>query len=105
MNGSTANRPKAPRWEGDHIRWWGAADWEWIACVRCGRPLTTAKARRDGFGRDCATQVTPEVVAQVQSAEHAACRLALQVHQRAQTQKAPWWTHQAYLKRRSKLAR
>jgi hypothetical protein len=97
----TAARPSRPLWVGDYIRWWGGADWEWIACVKCGRPLTTRTAQRDGFGRECAAVVTHAMIERVKQAEHEACALALEVHQTAQTQSSPWWSHQAYLKRQS----
>jgi hypothetical protein len=96
-----AERPSRPLWVGDYIRWWGGTDWEWIACVKCGRPLTTAKAKRDGFGRECGPAVTPAMIEQVKNAEHEACWLAQEVHHRAQMQNSPWWTHQAYLKRQT----
>ena len=54
---------------------------------------------RDGFGCECAADVTPAMIEHVTKAEHESCRLALEVHHRAQTQNSPWWTHQAYLKR------
>jgi len=69
--------------------------------VKCGRQLTSAKAKRDGFGRECAADVTPAMIDQVKKAEHEACRLALEVHHRAQAESSPWWTHQAYLKRQT----
>jgi hypothetical protein len=80
------DRASRPLWEGDYIRWWGGTDWEWIACVKCGRPLTSAIARRNGFGRECAPAVTVALIERVKQAEHEACRLALDVHQLAQTQ-------------------
>lgn len=33
--------------------WWGGEDWEFHACVRCGRPLRSAKAREAGYGPEC----------------------------------------------------
>jgi hypothetical protein len=99
------DRPSRPLWAGDYIHWWGGADWEWIACVKCGRPLTTAKTMRDGFGRECAADVTGAMIERVKDAEHEACRLAVEVHHRAQTQNSPSWTHQAYLKRQMQRRR
>ena len=100
-----ADRPSRPLWPGDYIRWWGGADWEWIACVRCGRPLTTTKTMRDGFGRECAADATPAMIERVKDAEHEVCRLALEVHHRAQMHNSPWRTHQAYLKRQMERRR
>lgn len=88
-----------PRWEGDYIRWWGGSDWEWIACVKCRRPLTDPKAMSAGFGCECAADVTPAMIDSIKRAEHDACQLALEVHAQGQTTPSPWWTHQAYLKR------
>lgn len=88
-----ADRPSRPLWVGDYIRWWGGTDWEWIFCVKCGRRLTTAKAKRDGFGRDCAADVSAAMIEQAQRAEHEACRLAQAVHHRAQTDKIARGAH------------
>lgn len=98
-------RPERPLWEGDYIRWWGGVDWEWIACAKCKRPLTDKRAMRDGFGRECAADVTPTMLESIKRAEHDACRLALDVHAQAKTGTSPWWTHQAYLKRQMQRRR
>ncbi len=94
-----ADRPERPLWEGDYIRWWGRADWEWIACVNCGRRLTGPKAVRQGFGRECAAEVTAEMLESAKRKEHAVCRQALEIHDRAQNQQSARWMRQSHLKR------
>lgn len=70
-------REQSPRWVGEYVVWWGADDWEFHACVRCGEQLRSARAKRAGYGSGCKRYVTAEQVQAILRKERAACAAAL----------------------------
>jgi hypothetical protein len=50
-------RSSSPRWVGVHVVWWGGGDSQFTHCVRCGKPLRSALAVKNGYGPGCANEL------------------------------------------------